>query len=82
MTLRLTLGRTHVGSVSDTDYELPVTVEYVLHPATALEDASVEILGATDDDGNEVTLTVREEQRAMRLAESYRENPVVSLRVE
>lgn len=79
--LRITVGRSTSPDANPTvtDFEIEVVVDYVLHPATAREDASVEVLGATDDDGNEVTLTAREEQRAMRLAESYRDNPVVSL---
>lgn len=80
MTLLAVLSRTSQHPVGAMDYELPVTVEYVWHPATALHDASAEVIGVVREDGNEVFLTPREEQRVMRLIESYHENPVRAVR--
>lgn len=80
MTLLAVLSRTSQHPVGAMDYELPVTVEYRWHPATALHDASAEVLGAVDEGGRDVHLTPREEQRVMRLIESYHENPVQSVR--
>lgn len=79
MNLSLTLSRTS-QQINGCDYELPVVIDYVWHPATALHDASAEVLGAVDEGGRDVFLTPREEQRVMRLIESYHENPVQSVR--
>lgn len=79
-TFRATLDR-HSQQINGCDYELPVTVEYVWHDESpGHHDATAEIVAVVDDEGHDVYLTTEEEVRLMRLAESYHENPVQTVR--